>query len=70
MSETAQKPLWTQKTPFTDEQILWFLEDNIADSLAGSQMKGHAQSTSPASRWSKSGRSGDLRSPVPGSLGP
>ena len=43
MSETGQKPLWTQKTPFTDEQILWFLDDKVADSLAGSHMKGHAQ---------------------------
>jgi hypothetical protein len=43
MSESGQKPSWTQKTPFTDEQILWFLDDNIADSLAGSHMKGHAQ---------------------------
>ena len=43
MSGSGRKPTWTQKTPFTEEDILWLLDDNIADSLAGTHMKGHAQ---------------------------
>jgi len=43
MAEGKKTPDWTQSTPFTDEQVLQLLDDNTADRLAGSQMKGHAQ---------------------------
>jgi hypothetical protein len=43
MTEGKKPPLWTQNTPFTDDQILQLLDDRTTEGLTGSQMKGHAQ---------------------------